>query len=89
MIKRICLTSLSAILLLVSCKLKNEQVREQELWQKKVDSTGNAMLDSIYNLKSLRCDSMTSKKLPAIVDSLLKAKRKPTIQSDSMSVSKK
>ncbi|MES2776010.1 MAG: hypothetical protein V4722_17670 [Bacteroidota bacterium] len=69
----ICLTGIAAACFAASCKLQEEKTREQEAWQKKVDSIGNAMLDSIYKLESLRCDSVKLEKMKALVDSMLVA----------------
>ena len=71
-IKSICLTGIAAILLAASCKLKEEKIRDEETWQKLMDSTGNALLDSIYKKESLRLDSLKKIRVPEIVDSILK-----------------
>ena len=60
--------------LVASCKLKEEKILENEAWQRKIDSTGNAMLDSIYKLESLRCDSLRKNKFLDLVDSFKKSK---------------
>ncbi len=70
-IKSICLTGIAAMLLAASCKLKEEKIREQEAWQKLMDSTGNAMLDSIYKKETVRLDSLKKMRVTEIVDSIL------------------
>ena len=54
------------------CKLKEAKIAEAEAWQRKMDSLGNAMLDSIYKKQRLRCDSLEHALLPHLIDSLLK-----------------
>jgi hypothetical protein len=71
LIKSICLTGIAATLLAASCKLKEEKIRDEEAWQKLMDSTGNALLDSIYKKESLRLDSMKKFRVAEIVDSIL------------------
>ena len=73
LIKSICFTGIAMASFAASCQLKEEKTRGLETWHKKVDSTGNAMLDSIYKMESWRCDSIKIKALSRIVDSMLKA----------------
>lgn len=61
-------------------------MEENEAWQRKIDSTGNAMLDSIYKLESLRCDSLRKTRLPFLVDSFKQIKKR---QTDSLKALKK
>jgi len=72
-IKSICLTVIGIGLFAASCKLEEEKLREMEAWQTTMDSTGNALLDSIYKIEAIWCDSVQKLRLPHIVDSLLKA----------------
>lgn len=69
----ICVTGIAWSCFAASCKLNEEKIRDQEAWQKKVDSAGNAMLDSIYKMESLRCDSLRTARLAGLVDSLVMA----------------
>ncbi len=73
LIKSICLTGIAATLLAASCKLKEEKIRDEEAWQKLMDSTGNALLDSIYKKEMLRLDSLKKIRVPEIVDSMIGA----------------
>jgi hypothetical protein len=55
-----------------SCKTEVEKELENEVWQQKVDSIGNATLDSIYKRQVKECDSLQKKRIPILVDSLIK-----------------
>jgi hypothetical protein len=56
-----------------SCRTKAEKEWENEVWQRQMDSIGNAKLDSIYKKETKECDSLQKLRIPFLVDSLLKS----------------
>jgi hypothetical protein len=65
--------TLFVCILVASCKLKEEKLKEQEIWAQKLDITQNMLLDSIYKRQQYVCDSLEKNKLPLLVDSIIKA----------------
>lgn len=70
--KLTCFIGMFCCFFVASCKTQAEKEFENEAWQHKMDSIGNATLDSIYKKQVQECDSLQNARIPILVDSLVK-----------------